>query len=159
MRRPSRGSNRRRSVRGNAILEFSLTSTVFLGLLFACADFALTIYGRSILHNAIREGSRYATTAQTMDGMGHDDSIREFIRQRSIGLLSSSDLDKISIQYYTPDGSTEVNENAAGNLVKISLNGHYFTPLGAFMRSNAPISLDTTNVDVMEPFEGAPPSR
>jgi hypothetical protein len=145
--------------RGNAILEFALTTTIFLSLLMAAGDFALTIYARALLHNAVREGSRFATTAQTIDGLGHDDSIREFIRQRSIGLLSQSDLSKISIQYYGPDGIFPVSENAAGNLVKISLRNHQITPVAAFMRSHYPISLATTAVDVMEPFDGAPPAR
>lgn len=46
--------------RGSALIEFSLTLTVLLMLLFGAMDFCRALYAYHFVANAAREGARYA---------------------------------------------------------------------------------------------------
>ena len=63
--------------------EFALVFIPFLVILMAIFDFSFALFTRVALHNAVREGVRYAITANTQAGVGHDQSIKNTNRSRT----------------------------------------------------------------------------
>jgi Flp pilus assembly protein TadG len=53
---------------GQAIVEFALTSLVFLMIVFGTIDFGRAIFTAVTLHNAVREGARYGKVHPTESG-------------------------------------------------------------------------------------------
>ena len=61
---------------------------------------------------------RYAVTYQTVDGMGHDGSIKDVVQTNAMGFLNSEeDPESITIRYYDPATIEEVGGNDPGNLI------------------------------------------
>lgn len=120
---------RRRSERGNAIVEFSLTWFPIMALLFGLADVSRMMFMRNMMQNAVREGVRYAITYQlNFDSSGcatMTECIKKVIQKNSLGFFTGTvggvdALQYISVKYYTPDQlGTPVT---AGQLPKV-VNG------------------------------------
>ncbi len=162
--RPNDSTSRRGSTgdRGAAVVEFSLVFVLFLSFLFAAFDFAFAVFTRGTLHHAVREGVRYAITGSTLPGLGHDDSIREIVRSNSLGVLvTEEELDRVQVEYFLPACSTGcgTGNNAAGNIVVVSVDQLPIQPLVSLMGLIDPYSITVAAVDKMEPFPGAPPPR
>src|SRR5713101_186573 len=97
----ARPGNRNR--RGNTIIESALIILPLFSIVFAIIDFSMVAFVRHTLHHAVREGTRYAITSQTMAGLGHDDSIKTVVQQNAMGFLNGTDgMSKISVDYYDP---------------------------------------------------------
>lgn len=131
-------------------------------LIFAIVDFGLAIFVRSTLQHATREGVRYAVTYRTVDGMGHDDSIKSVVQENAMGFLSGEDgTGHISIRYYDPATLQEVGANNPGNLIEVSVENYTFGFLAPLLRSAAPLSMTARSSDRMEGLPGgtAPPAR
>lgn len=160
-RRPTRRGRDPRG--GNALVEFALVFVPFLVLVMAIFDFSFALYTRGALHNAVREGVRYAITARTQTGLGHDQSIKNVVRVSSAGVLSVADEEKIQISYFLPacTSSCETLVNGPGNLVVVSVQDYEIPIVGPIsgLGADGPLSISVTAVDKMEPFTGAPPAR
>jgi hypothetical protein len=132
-------------------------------MIFAIVDFGLAIFVRSTLQHAVREGVRYAITYQTLDGQtGHDDSIKEVVKQSAMGFLHEEEnLEKVKIRYYEPDNLGEVQQNAPGNLVEVSIEGYTWGWMALLMRNASPLQITTRSADRMEglPPGASPPPR
>lgn len=156
-------TNRRRSrQKGNAFVEAAFVLVPLFALIFAIVDFGLAIFVRSTLQHATREGVRYAVTYQTMDGMGHDDSIKNIVQYNAMGFLSGEGgEDLIAIRYFDPITLQEVGANNPGNLIEVSVEDYSFGFLAPLLRSAAPLSMTTRSSDRMEGLPGgsAPPPR
>lgn len=162
--RPSGSSSRRLSngERGAAYVEFALVFVLFLSFLFSAFDFAFAVFTRGTLHHAVREGVRYAITGRIIDGLGHDDSIREIVRQNSLGLLGTEEeLERIQVEYFLPacDTGCGTGNNGAGNIVVVSVDELPIEPLVSLMGLVDSYAITVAAVDKMEPFPGAPPPR
>jgi len=154
------GRGKRRSRRGQELVEFSLVFITVLGLLFTLFDLNYALFCRATLHHAVREGVRFAITGRTLSGLSHDASIREVVKRNSLTLLSSAaNQAKIKIRYYQPDGATATANNAAGNIVVVAVEGYQVKPIAPVMRTSASFNLNASALDKMEPFPGAPPAR
>jgi len=153
-------SHRKRQA-GSQVLESGLVLLPLFGFLFLLFDIAWLIFNQGALQHAVREGARYAITGQTVAGLAHDASIKSVVQRNSIGLLAgSAGASKIFIRYYLPNTLIETASNAGGNLVEISAEGHSFTPLGAILKSGAPLLLSARAASRMEPPPGGvPPPR
>ena len=137
--------------RGSTILEFSLAFGVFFAMLLGLFDFTMPMFFRTGLHHAVRVGTRYAITGQTKTGMGHDASIKDEVKVNAFGLIDDGDLDLITIQYYDPTGSA-TEDNAAGNMIAVSVANYSVPRVAPIMWSGTPIAITVRAVDRMEPF-------
>ena len=155
-RRPMATGRNHNTRRGSAMLEFSLAFGVFFAMLLGLFDFAMPMFFRTGLHHSVRVATRYAITGQTKSGMGHDASIKDEVKTNSFGLIGDGDLDLITIQYYDPTGA-ETADNAAGNMVAVSVANFPVPRIGPIMWSSAPLAITVLAVDRMEPFLVQPP--
>src|SRR5580658_5678195 len=95
--------HRRRRSGGNAIVEAVFTLLPTFAIIFAFVDFGLMIFRWSTLQNAVREGSRYAVTFQTMSGDGQDVSIETTVQNFALGFVKTTDSPQsIFVKYYDP---------------------------------------------------------
>lgn len=143
----SRGGRRK----GNMILETTLVLVPLLALIFAIIDFGMVVFLKSTFQHAVREGVRYGVTYQTMQGMGHDASIKSVVQYNSMGFLAGDEnLEKIKIRYYLPDTLVETPFNNPGNLLEVSVEGYRWGWIAALMRSGTPLMLNAYASDRME---------
>jgi Flp pilus assembly protein TadG len=161
MRAPAR--LRRRSQRGNAFVEMAFVMLPLFAILFAIVDFGFAIFLRSTFQHAVREGTRYAVTYQTIGGKGHDDSIKSVVQTSAMGFLAGDDgLQKIKIRYFNPDTLVETAANAPGNLVEVSVEGYQWGWLAPLLRTDTPLTITTRSSDRMEGLPlgmSVPPAR
>jgi hypothetical protein len=66
---------------------------------------------------------------------------------------------KIKVRYYLAEGSGETSNNAAGNLVVVSVEDYRVFSIAPVFRTAKPWSLTVSAVDKVEPFPGVPPAR
>lgn len=145
---------------GQAMIEFALCFLLFMAIIFGFSQLAMTVWMKSTLHFAVREGVRFAITGRTLNTLVHDDSIREVIRTRSAGVLSQTQAENlITIQYYDPSGAATA-ANAGGNTVVLAVNNYPVPMLTASALSwiSSPISVSARAVGRQEPYPN-PPTR
>lgn len=176
LRRSPSNLQRGGSRSGNAFIEFGLVFVLMITLLIGMFEFIWVLYIRATLHNAVREGVRFAITGG--DGSGLDDSVKSVIERNSGGLISGSELDEyVSIEFFDADcpngascpaggaASAGAAQARAGSIVKIAVNCYEVLPITSLIRRDPstgeriPFVLTVTASDKMEPFPGAPPSR
>ncbi len=145
---------------GNALVEFALVFVVFMAIIFAAFDFSFAIFVKATLHHAVREGVRFAISGRTLPGKAHDPSIKQVVKDNALSLLNDPALDsKIQIRYYLADGFGATPNNAAGNIIVVSVEDYQVLPVGPLLRAANPISLTVSALDKMEPFPGSAPAR
>jgi Flp pilus assembly protein TadG len=152
---------RRPSWRGNAFVEFSFVLLPLMALFFGAFDFCYAIFVKATLHHAVREGVRFAITGRLLDGQTyHDESIRQVVKRNALGLVSSEEnYNRIKIDYFLADGLGSTPNNAAGNIVVVSVANYPVLPVASLFRTPGPFTLTVGATDKMEPFPGAPPPR
>lgn len=148
--------------RGAGLVEFCLVFLLFLSFVFGFFSISFWLFTKAALHHAAREGVRFAITAKTLPGLAHDASIKEVVRDNAFGLLSGPGrTDAIVIEYFSADGTGVTSENAAGNIVRVSIR-NYQAPLlvsPILLALPGSVTLNVSSVDKMEPFPGEPPAR
>ncbi len=167
-------ASQRLSCRGATFVESAFIILPLMVLLLGIVDFGLSIFIKSTLQHAVREGVRYAITYQTLSGMGHDASIQEIVRRNCMGFLSAEQAaEKVKIRYFNPalynpanpgewGGAlvTGVGSNAPGNIVEVAVEDYRWgLIMPTFFRS--PLILSARAADKMEGLPGgaAPPPR
>jgi hypothetical protein len=131
--------------------------TPLLLLTFLMLDLSMVIFLRSTFQHAVREGVRYAITGANTIGPCQDDSVKAIVQQNAIGFLSSTSASStLHVHFMSPvDGS--VSNNAAGNIVEVSVEGYNYGPLAPFQRLNYPLTIFARAYDLMEPLPGSLP--
>ena len=123
----------RRRERGSQTVEMALCLLPFCGIVFLILSLSWAIFTKASLQHAVTEGVRYAITSRTMAGMGQDSSIKSVVQQSSMGLLKTSNLALVTIQYYAIDPATgsltKTSQNLGGNIVEVSVEGYTASPL------------------------------
>ena len=148
---PTMLKKRTRAQRGSQTIEFGLVIVPLFAFMLLIMDISWAVFSKAALQHAVREGTRYAVTGQTMTGVGQDASIKSVVQQNAVGMLNgSSGASLIAIQYYTPDTLTPTASNAGGNVVQVSVTGYSLAPLGPLMRSSTPLSLSVSSSDRTE---------
>ncbi len=147
--------------RGSQVVEVGLCLLPFLAILFLLIDLCLVIFLKATFQHAVREGVRYAMTGRTMDGLGHDASIKRVVQQYAIGFLGGDEgADKIKIRYFVPGTLAETSSNAGGNIVEISIEGFSWRPIVPLFKSGDPVTISARSTGIMEPSPGGiPPPR
>ncbi len=140
---------RQRKRRGHAIVEFALTWTPIMTLLFGLADVSRMIFMRNMMQNAVREGVRYAITYQlNFNASGcasQTECIKQVVAANSLGFFTGTvggqnATNYIKVSYYTPDilyaEATQANLpknvngvniqylNQTGNLVEVRVDNY-----------------------------------
>src|SRR5262245_9155922 len=122
-----------RRTRGSQSIELALNLLPFLGILFLILSIGWAIFAKASLQHAVAEGVRYAVTSQTKSGMGQDDSIKSVVQSNSMGILNGTNMNLVTIQYYTIDAATgdliKTTSNLGGNIVEVSVEGYTAKPL------------------------------
>jgi hypothetical protein len=119
----------------------------------------LTLWIKTTLHHAVREGVRYAITGATKGGLGHDASIRQKVMIASGGLIDAAQADSmIQIEYFDQSGVATA-ENAGGNTIVLSVREFPIPWLVAAPLSplGDGISVSVSAVDRLENFRTPPP--
>jgi Flp pilus assembly protein TadG len=149
-----------RGERGSETVEAGLVLVLTFALMFLLIDLAMSIFVKATLQQAVRQGVRFAITAQNLPSKSYlNDSITATVQQNALGLLNGTNgACKISINYFTPAGSA--GTAGSGNIVQVAINGYSFTPLGPVLKSANPVGVSATASDVMEacPVAGCPPA-
>ncbi len=148
---------RRRRERGAELLETALVLVPLLLITFLLLDLSMAIFLRSTFQQAVREGVRYAITGQNTTGPCQDDSVKTVVKQNAVGFLSSAAASAtMHVHFMSPVNGTVAN-NAAGNIVEVSVEGYTYGPLAPFQRLNYPLMIWARAYDLMEPLPGALP--
>jgi Flp pilus assembly protein TadG len=149
----------RRHRRGSETIEGALVTLIMFGLIFLIFDMSFSLYIKSTLQEAARDGVRFAVTGQVLAGDTYmNDSIVKVVQSSSLGFLTgASGACKVSVAYYDPYGGA-VTTASGGNVVQVSVSGVQYTPLAAIFKSSAPVSINVQASDVMEacPAAGCP---
>jgi Flp pilus assembly protein TadG len=142
---------------GSATVEFSLVMLPLFAILFMTIDIAWIIFGSACIQEAAREGSRYAVLGSGQAESTLDAGIKQVVQQYSFGLVKTSN---VSVDYYPPTGysSAGVPANldgtpqatAAGNIVKITVQGVTIKSAGPIFRLSTPLQLTASASDVMQ---------
>lgn len=115
-------------------------------------DVGMSLFTWNTLQNAVREGTRYAITYQTVPALtGHQvTSIKNRVSQWSLGLVNASSTSStgpnvpwIEVNFYTqptianPNGSLTVaaNDNSPGNIVEVCVKNYPYALLAPFSGS------------------------
>jgi len=149
--------------RGAAIVEMSFVVIALFGLLFLLIDLGWVIFAKASIQHAVREGCRFAVTSQTLESMGHLASIRDVVRQNSMGFISAAQASSVvQVRFYNPDTLQQMHgagSNAGGNLVIVAVENFEVRPLIPFVRSADPIRFSVRAADRMEASPmGIPPN-
>jgi len=153
---------RRKRSGGNVFVEAVFTLLPTFAIIFAFVDFGLMIFRWSTLQNAVREGSRYAVTFQTMAGVGQDVSIETTVQNFAMGFVKTTDSPQsIFVKYYNPTTLAVVptGGNIPGNIVQVSVQGvsySWIAPLSGsyggsvpFYRTSTPLGLNIYSSDIL----------
>jgi Flp pilus assembly protein TadG len=151
--------NLRNSRQGQSMVEFALTFLLFISMVLGFGQIALTLWIKTTLHHAVREGARYAITGATKSGLGHDASIRQRVMVASGSLIDSAQAaSMITIEYFDQNGAPSA-DNTGGNTIVLSVSNYPIPWLVA-----APISplgngltVSVSAVDRLENFRTPPP--
>jgi hypothetical protein len=129
IRRPTRRSR----TRGQALVEFALIAPIFILALLALIEFGRAVYYVQMLHNAAREGARYAIVHGAASGCpsgpmpaGQSNTcdpnaeyVKQAVRDYAIAIVSSSPSNFVITACWTKQEDLTPNtcpdNNAGGN--------------------------------------------
>lgn len=158
----------RLSERGAAMVELALVLVPLMALMFAIIDFSMPIFLKSMFTSAVREGCRFGIAYQmSYKGTAYTTqtaSIKAVVQDYSMGFLSGTGANKISVNYYsqTPPFNqlTGNGANNSGNILEVSINGYSWAPLVPIWRSNSPLTINAISADRLEglPAGTSPPT-
>jgi Flp pilus assembly protein TadG len=148
------GARNRDGRRGSSFVEAAFVFVPLMAMIVAIFDYSMVIMTRSTLQHAVREGLRYAITYQLQAGMSHDASIRQIVKNNSLGFLSTvngtENPCKICIRYYDPNTLAFTNANAPGNIIEVAVENYTWNWIAPLMRSSTPLQILVRASDRME---------
>jgi Flp pilus assembly protein TadG len=150
-------SVKRRRQRGSQTLEAGLITLVMFSLIFLLMDISLSLFIKSTLQEAARDGVRFGITEQLLSGDTYlTDSINKIARSSALGFITNPGC-QVTVTYYDPYGGATTTP-IGGDILQVSITGYQYTPLGAILKSSAPVSISVQASDVMEqcPQAGCP---
>lgn len=151
----ARNAGRRSSSRGSSIVEAALCLIPFMAVTVGIIDVSLGIYIRETMQHAVREGTRYAITYRTIDGMCHIPSIKKVVKTHAIDFLSDAQVDThVKVKFYLPDGSAESGENKPGHLVEVSIENFEWKWIAPIWHGKQPFKITVRSSDKMEGLPG-----
>ena len=143
--------------RGSQTVEAGLITLMMFALIFLLMDISLSLFIKSTLQEAARDGARFGVTEQLLTGdLYLSDSINKVVQQGALGFISNPGC-QVTISYFDPYGGATTTPSG-GDILQVAINGYQYTPLGAILKSGAPVSISVQASDVMEqcPLAGCP---
>jgi Flp pilus assembly protein TadG len=150
-------SERRRRERGSQTIEAGMITLLMFGLIFLLMDVSLSLFIKSTLQEAARDGVRFGVTEQLLTGDNYmTDSIGKVVQASAMGFITKPSC-QVTVNYLDPYGGP-VTTATGGDILQIAITGYQYTPLGAILKSAAPINISVSASDVMEqcPLAGCP---
>ncbi len=150
-------TGRSRGQRGSQTVEAGLITLVMFALIFLLMDISLSLFIKSTLQEAARDGVRFGVTEQLLSGNTYmNDSINSVVQSAAMGFISNAAC-QVTITYYDPYGGATTSP-IGGDILQVAITGYQYTPLGAILKSSAPVSISVQASDVMEqcPAAGCP---
>ena len=150
-------TRRRRNQRGSQTVEAALITLIMFALIFLLMDISLSLFIKSTLQEAARDGVRFGVTEQLLSGDTYlSDSIAKVVQQASLGFVKDGPC-QVTINYFDPYGGATTTPTS-GSIVQVAIQGYQYTALGAILKSSAPVSISVQASDVMEacPSSGCP---
>ena len=154
---PVLSSARRRRQRGSQSIEAALITLIMFALVFLLMDISLSLFIKSTLQEAARDGVRYAVTEQLLSGDTYlTDSVSKVVKTAALGFISSAPC-QVTVNYFDPYGGATTTPTS-GSIVQVAITGYQYTPLGAIFKSAAPVAINVQASDIMEacPNAGCP---
>lgn len=148
---------RRHRERGSETIEGGLITLIMFALIFLLMDISLSLFIKSTLQEAARDGVRFGVTERLLTGNNYmNDSINSVVQVSAMGFISNPGC-QVTITYYDPYGGTTTTP-IGGDILQVAITAYQYTPLGAIMKSSAPVSISVQASDVMEqcPLAGCP---
>jgi Flp pilus assembly protein TadG len=145
--------------KGTALIEFSLVLIPLLGFVFLIMNVAWGIFARAALQEAVREGVRFGVVGQALSGYTHlNSSIQQVVQNFSFGFINSSNVNSVSVTYYSPTTFNQITGSTAtfaGNIIQVSVSGISVLPMMPVYQSNGgwnrqALSISASAADVME---------
>jgi Flp pilus assembly protein TadG len=150
---------RKKRQRGSQTIEGGLVCLILFSLILLVLDLSLSIFVKSTLTTAARDGVRFAVTGQLLPGDAYlNDSVTKVVQNSAMGFLNgSNNACLVSVTYFDPSGKVTTSPTP-GNVVQVSVQGYAYTPLGALFKSGSPVPITTEASDVLEacPVGGCP---
>ncbi len=123
-------------------------------------DFSIAIFVQNVLHNAVREGVRFAVTQQT-GGSGQDAAIKAIVVSNSFGFLP--DATTVSVTYSNPSTLAVVTgsgSNGQGNICVVGITNYAWRMMVPIWQGTGANLYSAYSSDVMEaPPNGILPTR
>lgn len=146
---------RKRRERGSQFVEAGLMLVPFLALAFLVLDAGWAVFVEATLQHAVREGTRYAVTGQTENGLGQGASIQAVVQKYAFGLLDGAQANTLTINCWKPadakpSPADATQCNVGGNVVEVSIQGYRITPLAPLLRSGSPVVFAVSAADIVE---------
>ena len=150
-------NRRRRSSRGQALVEIALVLPVFFLIGFAIIEFGRVLFTHATLQHAMREAGRFAVTGNKMpdpnqpnQNLSRFESIKAIAKQHAMGIS----LNQVNV---SSSGSGVDSPGGPGETITISLSTdvRLITPLIAAFFDGGVYHITTTGSFKNEPF---PPS-
>jgi hypothetical protein len=138
-------------------MEAGMITLLMFGLIFLLMDISLSIFIKSTLQEAARDGVRFGVTEQLLTGDSYlSDSIGKVVQQSALGFISKPGC-QVTVSYFDPYGGATTTPTA-GSVLSVAVQGYQYTPLGAILKSGAPVSISVQASDIMEacPSTGCP---
>jgi hypothetical protein len=158
---------RRRSERGNELLETSLTMVLFFGFLFLILDISMAVFIKGSLQTAVEAGVRTGVTETLLTGTSYlSDSIALSVAQNSKGYVSTTKPScLVSVSYYDPDANPPgyVTSLASGHntILIVSVNAYQYHAMGPILQgwgyngkkytSPMPLMISATATGALQP--------
>ena len=146
-----------RRQRGSQTVAAGLITLVMFSLIFLLMDIALSLFIKATLQEAARDGVRFGITEQLLSGDTYlTDSINKVARSSALGFITNPGC-QVTVTYFDPYGGATTTP-IGGDILQVSITGYQYTPLGAILKSSAPVSISVQASDVMEqcPQAGCP---
>ena len=137
---------------GQTLVEFALSATVFLLMVFAVIDFSYFYFTKLTLQNAVRQAGRYAITGQAMTSKTRYASILQTVENSSMGFATNSNTTICSALGGCSSGG------GPGDTITITVTYQYkfLTPFVAVFFTNGAYTFSVSSTFKNEPF---PPSE
>jgi hypothetical protein len=138
-------------------VEAALITLIMFALIFLLMDISLSLFIKSTLQEAARDGVRFGVTEQLLSGDTYmTDSIAKVVQQASLGFVKNGAC-QVTVNYFDPYGAATTTPTS-GSILQVAINGYQYTALAAILKSSAPVSINVQASDVMEscPSAGCP---
>lgn len=168
---------RRRTQRGHQAIEFGLALIPLMTVLALILDVSWTIFAKSTLQNAVRNGCRLGVTNLLTEGENYMvPAIKHRVQYMAMGLLGADDSDPraalINVEYKeSPDPACTTDcqlrpaagvINQGGNFIMVSVENYQVAallPIFFYNNPNAmrsPLTVNAYSIDRIEPVRSPP---